>query len=161
MIGDSRVIYYKTHDRRQQHYIRRTHAYVLKSLSTTVWPGSQLELDVPEHIPAEGNVAVEPRIEFRYAHNMRPKPEIIDEVAGKKHFVNITEQPNQLKKNEHFYQVLPTTFSSANNITADLTKPLDCFTTYKNITREQTLSFRCCWGHSGPSSYPLNSTTLP
>lgn len=56
MIGDSHVIYYNTHDRRQQHHIRRAHAYVLKSPSTTVWPGSHLELDVPEHIPAEGTV---------------------------------------------------------------------------------------------------------
>lgn len=83
MIGDSHVIYYNTPDRHQQHHIRRAHAYVLKSPSTTVRPGSHLELNVPEHIPAEGTVPVEPRLESRYAHNMWPKPEIIDVVAGK------------------------------------------------------------------------------
>lgn len=125
MIGDSHVIYYYTHDRRQQHHIRRAHAYVQKSPSTTVWPGSHLELDVPEHIPAEGTVAVEPRIETRYAHNMWPNPEIIDVVAGKIRIVNNTEEPKQLKKNEHFCQVLLTTLAS-NNITDDLPKSALC-----------------------------------
>lgn len=83
MIWDSHVIYYNSHDRRQQHHIRRVHAYVLKPSSTTVWPGLHLELDVPKQIPAQGTVAVEPFIESRYAHDMWPNPEIIDVVAGK------------------------------------------------------------------------------
>lgn len=144
MIGNSHVIYYNTHDIRQQHHIRRAHAYVLKSPSTTVWPGSHLELDVPEHIPAEGTVAVEPRIEFRYAHDMWPKPEIIDVVAGKIRIVNNTGEPKQLKKNEHFCQVLPTTLVSDNNITDGLPNPVLGSQPTKNITREQTLSLRCC-----------------
>lgn len=93
MIGDSHLIYYNTHDRRQQHNNWRVHAYVLKSPSTTMWTGSHLELDVPEHIPAEGTAAVEPHIESRYAHDMWPKPEIIDVVAGKIRIVNNTGEP--------------------------------------------------------------------
>lgn len=88
------------------------------SPSTTVWPGSYLEVDVPEHIPAEGIVA-----ESIYAH-LWPKPEIIDVVSGKIRIVNNTEEPKQLKKNEYFCQVLPTTLALDNNIAADLPKPV-------------------------------------
>lgn len=70
MIGDSHIIHYHTQEGNQQHHIRRTHAYVMKSPPTTAWPGSHLELDVPEHIPTEGTVAVEPRVESRCAQYM-------------------------------------------------------------------------------------------
>ena len=108
MVGDNDAIQYNCNQNSNVNHIRRTQAYILRSPSTTVWPGDHIDIALPEHLPPEGKVAIEPRMERSNKTSLWPRPEIVDVVAGKVRLVNDTDDPKHLNKNEQFCQVLPT-----------------------------------------------------
>ena len=108
MVGDKHAIQFNSNQISYVNHIRRTQAYILRSPSTTVWPGGHIDIALPEHLPPEGKVAIEPRVERSNKASLWPRPEIFDVVAGKVRLVNDTDDPKHLNKNEQFCQVPPT-----------------------------------------------------
>ena len=108
MVGDKHATQYNSNQISDVNHIRRTQAYILRSPSTTVWPGGHIDIALPEHLPPEGKVAIEPRVERSNKASLWPRPEIVEVVAGKVRLVNDTDDPKHLNKNEQFCQVLPT-----------------------------------------------------
>lgn len=80
--------------------------------STTVWPGEFLEVVLPDDIPADNEYALEPRTDTPGARStsvpqLWPFPGIVSSVAGKIRIPNLSEQPQLVKRNEHFCQICP------------------------------------------------------
>ncbi|KAK3090592.1 hypothetical protein FSP39_012951 [Pinctada imbricata] len=115
MVGDNHVIKYNHSQCSLVNHIRRAQAHILRAPSVTIWPGDHIDIALPEHIPSEGTVALEPRIERTNLSCIWPKPEIVDVIAGKVRVVNNTDDPKLLKKNEQFCQVLPTVLCDNTN----------------------------------------------
>lgn len=118
IIGDSHVIYYKTmKDDTPQHRVRRAQGFVLRAppVTTTVWPGSFLEVDIPTDMHPEDTVAIEPRTDRRGPSICEywPQPAIMEAVGGKVRIVNATKEPQVLRRNEHFCEVRMTSNNSA------------------------------------------------
>ena len=91
--------------------IRRTHAHVLKAIATNnIWPGEYIEINLPDNLDPDQCFAIEPRNDMKQSKNdgMWPQPNIIESVNGKIRIINETNQPQSVKKNEHFCQILDT-----------------------------------------------------
>ena len=89
-------------DRSTQQASRR--AVVLRALaiSTTLWPGDCIELELPQGLPPDSLHALESRSEIPQAHlvttsELRPPPCIISSVAGRIRIPNLSGEPIQLK----------------------------------------------------------------
>ena len=89
-------------------------AVVLRSppISTTVWPGEFLEVELPHDVPTDTEYALEPRTNAPSARSAKisklwPPPNIVSSVAGKIRIPNLSDQPHILQRNEHFCQVSP------------------------------------------------------
>ena len=125
MVGDSLTIKYiiqTVPDTRSQYHVRRTQAHVLRAPSTTIWPGSHIDVTLLRDVPPEEIVAVEQRSECRYTEEMWPKPTIVNVVAGKIRLVIDSSDPKQLRRNEHFCQaILTTTVADTAPKTSDAT----------------------------------------
>lgn len=109
--------------------VRRTQAFVLRSqpVSTTIWPGCYVELDIPPDINPDCILAVEPH-STRQNHTQEwPRPQITESVAGKVRIVNDTSEAQPLRKNEHFCSVrmtcTPTIESIDSHMDTVCTKP--------------------------------------
>ena len=78
---------------RSLYHVRRTQAHVLRAPSTTIWPGSHIDVTLLRDLPPEGIVAIEPRSKCRYAEKMWPKPTIdsILHTIGQWIFLNATD----------------------------------------------------------------------
>ena len=84
--------------------IRRTSTYLVRApKSTVVWPGESLEIKLPPQLDPEAPVAVEPHGLDRQP--LWPTPSISQAVAGKLRIINDTNNPQDIKKHEHFCQV--------------------------------------------------------
>ena len=94
------------------HSIRRMHVLRVP-VSTTVWPGEFVEVDLPGDIPSDCDYALEPRIDSPVnKHTSKdsrqwPPPSIVSSVAGKIRIPNLFSEPLHLKRNEHFCQARP------------------------------------------------------
>ena len=99
-------------DRSTQQAARR--AMVLRALatSTTLWPGDYIELELPQGLPPDSLHALEPRSVIPQVHlvntsELWPPPGIISSVAGRIWIPNLSGEPIQLKRHEHFCLVAP------------------------------------------------------
>ena len=99
-------------DRSTQQAARR--AMVLRALatSTTLWPGDYIELELPQCFPPDSLHALEPRSVIPQVHlvntsELWPPPGIISSVAGRIWIPNLSGEPIQLKRHEHFCLVAP------------------------------------------------------
>ena len=99
-------------DRSTQQAARR--AMVLRALatSTTLWPGDYIELELPQCFPPDSFHALEPRSVIPQVHlvntsELWPPPGIISSVAGRIWIPNLSGEPIQLKRHEHFCLVAP------------------------------------------------------
>ena len=77
--------------------------------STTIWPGSFLELDAPSDFPPDAQLAVEPRTDSSSCRSVKstltgPQPSILNAVAGKLRLLNSSPEPILVKKNDHICQ---------------------------------------------------------
>ena len=94
------------------HSIRRMHVLRVP-VSTTVWPGEFVEVDLPGDIPSDCDYALEPRIDSPVnKHRLKdsrqwPPPSIVSSVAGKIRIPNLFSEPLHLKRNKHFFQARP------------------------------------------------------
>ena len=113
-------------------HIRRTQARVLRAppISTVVWPGDYLEVDLPPDIQPDATLAIEPRPDYSKRRRDWPTPHIVQAVAGQVRILNATNKPQQVARNEHFCQVLhtqtpetPTTQSVPSNVVLPPTTP--------------------------------------
>ena len=102
-------------------------AIVLRSpsLSTTIWPGEFLEVDLPSDAPRDSVYALEPgtdapSIRQLTASQLWPTPAIISSVAGKIRIPNLSPHPHFLKRNEHFCQVRAVYAPEASNDNSQL-----------------------------------------
>ena len=96
-----------------QHRIRRTTAAsVLRAPASrkVVWPGEYVEISLPEDIANEELLALEPRTDRPSATGKNllwPAPTILSNVNGTIRIPNLSDEPQTLKKHEHFCQVRP------------------------------------------------------
>ena len=73
-----------------RHVVRRTQAHVLRAppSSTTVWPGEYVEVDLPENVPQDTSLALEPRTDSHVStaslskSQLWPTPDIITAVGN-------------------------------------------------------------------------------
>ncbi|XP_060576734.1 uncharacterized protein LOC132734055 [Ruditapes philippinarum] len=74
------------------HSVRRTQAFVLRSssnMSSITWPGSYLEVTLPDNIDPDGTLAIEPK--FGASSNKQwPLPQVIEAVSGQGGFRLVT-----------------------------------------------------------------------
>ena len=113
MLGDDTTYLYGSIGKpTDTHSIRRTHVLRVP-VSTTVWPGEFIEVDLPGDIPSDCDYALEPRIDSPVnEHTSKdssqwPTPSIVSSVAGKIRIPNLSSEPLHLKRNEHFCQAHP------------------------------------------------------
>ena len=83
---------------------------VLRAPSPTsvVWPGHFLELDLPDRIPPDSILAIEPRRDCSKSTGDWPPPSIVEAVARKICIPNETHQPKRIPRHDHLCQVIPT-----------------------------------------------------
>ena len=110
ILGDGTTYAYGScKDKTTQHTVRRTHVIHAPSISSTVWLGEYIEVNLPDDmIGIDDDFAVEPRLSVNKTdrdHTMWPTPDIVTSVAGKIRIPNLTDQPQVLKHHEHFCQV--------------------------------------------------------
>ena len=79
-------------------------------MSTTIWPGEFLEVALPDDVPTDNDYALEPRTDAQSARSSKvsqlwPPYGIVTSIAGKIRIPNDSDQPQVLKRNEHFGQV--------------------------------------------------------
>ena len=86
-------------------------ALILRSpVTTTLWPGDFIELDVPSDIALDNPVALEPRI-TTYINNQLPtsyiwpSPNILTNIGGKVRIPNDTTYPIKLRKHDQFCHI--------------------------------------------------------
>ncbi|KAK3108270.1 hypothetical protein FSP39_004608 [Pinctada imbricata] len=94
-IGDSLVIQYLSDNSPSKvHHVRRAHAYILRSepTQTVVWPGSFLELKIPNELHPESTSSMEPRVN-RSTTYVWPKPGTIEAIGGKVRLLDDTTEP--------------------------------------------------------------------
>ena len=106
-IGDSVVIHYLSDDSPSKvHHVRRAHAYILRSepTQTVVWPGSFLELNIPDELHPESTLSMEPRVN-RSTTSGWPKPGTIEAIGGKVRLLNDTNEPQLIRKNDQLCQL--------------------------------------------------------
>ena len=126
MINDSDTIYYGVKNTASNN-VRRTKAFLLRAtpVSQTIWPGEFIEVDIPDEISTDSYVAIEPRFDNPKSPRDWPYPDIIEAVGRKVRIANTTNEPQILKKNEHFSQVYQTSSieSEASMLSSELPKP--------------------------------------
>ena len=96
-----------------RHVVRRTQAHVLRAppSSTTIWPGEYVEVDLPENVPQDTSLALEPRTDSHVStaslskSQLWPTPDIITAVGNKICIPNLSREQKVLRRNEHFCQV--------------------------------------------------------
>ena len=89
--------------------IRRTQAQVLRApLSTVVWPGDYIEVQLPIDMEPNGVFSIEARPDCTKSPMLWPHPHITEAVAGHVRILNDTKHPQRLGRHQHFCQVLPT-----------------------------------------------------
>ena len=116
IIGDLDTIYYgPTLPDPTVNHVRRTQAYGLRAhtVSTVVWPGEFIEVDLPSEIDQDGVLAIEPRTEQGKNSQLWVQPHFTEAVGGKIRINNDTCDPQYLSKNQHFCQVRLTTQQQA------------------------------------------------
>ena len=101
VIHDREIVQYGPLSRSDPtHRVRRTQvSFVMRTstVSQVTWPGSYVELDVPNDIDPEGCFAVEPKSD----HQSWLTPQIVEAVSGKVRVMNTTSEPVTIRKNEH------------------------------------------------------------
>ena len=99
--------------------IRRTQAFTLRADSCTpkvTWPGSYVELDIPNETDPDAIFAVEPKFESNGTATW-PAPQLVEAIDGKIRIVNSTADPIVMKRHEHVCQARLTIDISDNNTT--------------------------------------------
>lgn len=77
IIGGSDIAYYgASHPDSANNKVRRTQAFVIRNttLSTAVWTGSYVEVDVPSEIDPDGTLAIESRCDNNKTTTVWPRP---------------------------------------------------------------------------------------
>ena len=112
IFGDGSTYEYGSSNRSHTHHcIRRAHVLRAPAKTTTIWPGEFIELEIPES-SGDTMYAVEPRCDSPTNNNELdnstwPPPGLISSVARKIRIPNLTDEPQILKRNSHFGQILP------------------------------------------------------
>ena len=111
---DLRIAYGLSASHQEVHSVRRTATVRAPPATTVVWPGESIELEVPWELSEDISIAVEPRSDSKLMTSndttcMWPTPTITHTVAGHLRLVNDTDDPQLLRRNDHFCQILPVT----------------------------------------------------
>ena len=96
-----------------QHTVRRFTSHILKapSTNTTLYPGDHIDVEVPEDLQNETELALEPRLNSSPIPSLWPSPSIVTPTCGRVRITNDTDTPLFLKKNELFGQLHSTLLS--------------------------------------------------
>ena len=99
-------------------------AFVLRAPapSTTIRPGDFLKMQLPSEASPDDEYALEPRIDAPNARGLNsyqlwPPPSIIPSVARTIRILNLSNQPQSLKRHEHFCQLTPVFEPKADTVT--------------------------------------------
>ncbi|KAL5007239.1 hypothetical protein ScPMuIL_002143, partial [Solemya velum] len=111
ILADGTIYQYGSSEKlSNSHSIRRAQVPRAPSVRTVVLLGEFLEVEIPKDFVSQDRVfALEPRVNNRSVtscDDLWPPPKLISSVSGKIRIPNLTEQPQSLKGNEHFCQVL-------------------------------------------------------
>ena len=126
----SSFTYGSSDDRSTQKAARRAVVLRAPATSTTLWPGDYIELELQQDLPPNSLHVLEPRSDIPQVHlvttsELLPPPGIIFSVAGRIRIPNLSCQPIQPKRHEHFCQFslvfTPSTHEQPQH-TADLSK---------------------------------------
>jgi hypothetical protein len=91
------------------HSVRRIHLLRAPAKKSIIWPGEFLEIRLPEPLTdTDSDLAIEPHCADQDKSSW-PSPSLITSVAGLIRIPNLTDQPQSVKRHEHFCQVLPVT----------------------------------------------------
>ena len=107
-LGDGTIYHYGIVQQSGPRIVRQ--ALILRSpVTTTLWPGDFIELDVPSDIALANPVALEPRI-TTYINNQLPTsriwpPNILTSIGGKVRIPNDTTYPIKLRKHDQFCHI--------------------------------------------------------
>ena len=94
------------------HAVRLTQAHLVRapSVSTTVWPGEYVEVNLPGDYTDDMALAIEPRADTVKSINeedLWPLPQIVNPVGNKVRLLNSSNGPKVLQRNIHICQVMP------------------------------------------------------
>ena len=129
----SSFTYGSSDDRSTQKAARRAVVLRAPATSTTLWPGDYIEPELPQDLSPNSLHALEPRSDIPQVHlettsttsELLPPPGIVSSEEGRIRIPNLSCQPIQLKRHEHFCQVslvfTPSTHEQPQD-TADLSK---------------------------------------
>ena len=121
-------------------------------VSSTIWPGNFLEVNVPNTFPSDAQLAIEPLVDSACCRSTKtshawPQPALLDSVGGKLRLVNPSAEPIFIKKNDHICQVLLVT-----DALTTTSLPPDVPSTATSCSQPQTSTF-----HSDQVSLDPNS----
>lgn len=105
--SDGHCVDYGRNNNLPNHSVRLAKSRLLRAdQSCTVWPGNYVELEIPEHLCEESELALEPHTDSRsiLTHGW-PKPMIVDSVGGSVRIPNFNNYPIVLKKGQHVARV--------------------------------------------------------
>ena len=108
ILGDCTTYLYGSRNSASHHTVRLAVVLQAAGTSSTIWPGDYIEVELPHDLSTiDEDFAVEPRSNTFVLPNgsMWPLPDMFTSVAGKIRISNLTNQPQTLKRHEHFCQV--------------------------------------------------------
>ena len=87
--------------------VRRVTSHIVRAppSNTTLYPGDHIEVDVPEDLRDQTEVALEPRLNNSPLPPMWPRPVLATPLCGRIRITNDTDSPLFLRKNEQFGQL--------------------------------------------------------
>ncbi|XP_070548521.1 uncharacterized protein [Ptychodera flava] len=140
MIGDGMTYTYGSTPA-TNHSVRRAHVLRAPPVSSTIWPGDFIEVELPPDLQAaDTTYAVEPRLDtcpdkMSTPNNTWPAPDLLSSVAGKLRVPNLSDSPQTLKRNEHFCQIRATFTPVTDHSSSDMkTHPTRSPTTVGNYS---------------------------
>ena len=124
-----------------EHSIYKPRCALLRAppVTTTIWPGDYLELNVPKELQTYEQLTIEPRSDTSKQKSQLdkwPTPDVTEQVAGKIRILNDTSSPQRVGKNEHICQSTPVVYTTNNDMDvkmpSDCTKPTTCSPPYSS-----------------------------
>ena len=122
-----------------EHSIFKPRCSLLRTppVTSTIWPGDYLELNVPKELQTYEQLTIEPRsVTSKHQSQLDkwPNPDVTEQVAGKIHILNDTSAPQRIGKNEHICQSTPVVYTTSNDmdvkVPSDCKKPTTCLPPY-------------------------------
>lgn len=109
IFADQTYLSYNSSDKQETPSARRAVVIRAPEGTATVWPGEFVEVFVPEEYKSDDFVAIEPRDDTRPSSSSLasswPPPTVLPCLSGRVRIPNMSEDPQTIRKHEHFCSV--------------------------------------------------------